>query len=184
MPKPSENYGKGEMIATALLVIDMQRDFLETSGRLALPAVIAKRTLEGVNAAVAHSVVAGEEVVYIVNAFRDGDWTNIFRKWAAIAGTPGAELDPRLTVASAYMFTKDRGDAFSNRALLDFLHERAIQMVTITGVYADHCVQATVRGALCNGFSVTVLADAIGSSSDVRVTKAIARFRQLGARVN
>ena len=171
------------MTDTALLVIDMQRDFLEHTGKLPLAEDRAERTLRSVNAAIADAVASGKAVVYVVNAFRDGDWTNIFRKWAAIEGTPGAELHPRLSIVSPHVFPKDRGNALSNPALLEFLRERKIVGLVIVGVYADQCVAATVKGARDHGFEVIVLQEAVGAVSDARAEAAVRRFRQLGARV-
>ena len=134
------------MTDTALLVLDMQRDFLGPTGKLSFSEERAERTLRNVNEAIADAVASCKEVVYVANAFRDGDWTNIFRRWAAIEGTPGAELHPRLSIVSQHLFPKDRGNAFSNPAQLEFLRERKTGAGAIAGVYADKCVAATVRG--------------------------------------
>jgi nicotinamidase-related amidase len=89
-----------------------------------------------------------------------------FRRRAALRGSRGAALDPRLHVVSPHYFAKARADALSSPALDAHLRARQVGRMVLAGVFADQCVYATARGALNRGYAVTLLADAIGAASE------------------
>jgi len=167
---------------TALLAMDLQRDFLSPAGRLP----IAERQIAGVLAAanlvLERCAADGVPVIYIRNAFRPLDPSNLLRNRAAIAGTPGAALEPRVVqVTPAKHLLKRRPDAFSNPALGACLAESGAEELLIAGVFADACVAATARSALRRGFKVTLLTDAIGAASDAARERAFASLGRSGA---
>jgi nicotinamidase-related amidase len=172
------------MDGTAFLVLDMQRDFLEDGGRLPVAGEQVASLLESVNALIEDAVAAGAPVIYVLNAFSPSDWLgNVFRHGAALEGSAGAELDPRLVVRGSVRFTKKRSDAFSNPELNAFLRERRIGQLIIAGVFADACVKATATAALRRGYRVTVPRDAVAAGSDGARLRALAAMDRMGARV-
>jgi hypothetical protein len=54
--------------------------------------------------------------IYIGNEFGKLDPLNIFRNFSAIRGTDGCGLDARLRMVGDIYFSKEEGDALSNRA--------------------------------------------------------------------
>jgi nicotinamidase-related amidase len=169
---------------TALLVLDMQRDFLEDAGRLPVARDQVAGLIASTNALIESAAASGALVVYILNAFPRSAWlANLFRRGAAIEGSTGAELDPRVLVRGSNRFTKTRGDAFSNRALEAYLRERGVERVIIVGVFANACVKATVRGALARGFGVTIVRDGVAAGDDRARRNAIAAMERRGALV-
>jgi nicotinamidase-related amidase len=165
------------MAESALLVLDLQRDFLEEAGRMPIARGQVAPLLDAANAAIDSASAGGLHVVYIVNAFPRSQFVlNFFRRGAAVEGTPGAEMDPRVHLApGATTIPKAQTDAFGNPALDVFLREKGVKGVTILGVFAPHCVRATARGAIRHGYRVTVLRGGVGAASDG------ARDRALGA---
>ena len=107
------------MSDTALLLIDLQRDFLETNGRLPVGGANADRVITTPLRLLNHALNLGWKLVFIKNEFAKNDWLgNFLRKNSAIAGSPGAEIDPRIPVpARAHIFSKAKSDAFSNPSL-------------------------------------------------------------------
>jgi nicotinamidase/pyrazinamidase len=168
----------------ALLVLDLQVDFVDPSGRLPISRDQISPVLAAANRAIAdangHLAVA-----YIGNEY--GFWNipgNWFRRGAAMKSSIGSALDSLVTrIAGAPYFAKHRGDAFSNDALERFLVSNDIGRVILAGVYADACIYCTARSAINRGYRVTVLADAVGAASDEDRRAALRSLSRLGVEV-
>jgi nicotinamidase-related amidase len=173
------------MTDTALLVLDLQRDFLENTGRMPIARAQVEPLIAAANAAVDAATARGEPIVYVVNAFPRSQWIpNLFRRGAAVAGTPGAALDPRVHIApGAATIPKEHSDAFTNPALDALLRERGIRRVVVLGVFAGACVRATVRGAIGRGYRASIVSEAIGAASDAARDRSIRRMVADGAEI-
>jgi nicotinamidase/pyrazinamidase len=161
---------------TALVVVDMQNDFADPAGSL---AVRGGEALVGrVNRQVAAARAGEATVVYTQ------DWhppsTPHFAKdggiWPVhcVADTWGAELHPRLTVDGEIIRKGANGEdgysGFTMRdpvsgeeiptPLEDMLRRRGIRRVVVCGLATDYCVNATVLDARRLGFETTVVVDA------------------------
>lgn len=168
----------------ALLVIDLQRDFLESGGRMPIAPSQVEPLLTAANGLIDAAVTHAIPVIYVVNAFpRSQRLQNFFRRGAGIAGTMGAEIDPRVHVVAGATFAKEQGDAFSNPALDAFLRAKSIVRLTLIGVFAPACVRATTRGAIRKGYRVTVVSDGVGARSDGARDRALSRIARDGATV-
>ena len=76
-------------------------------------------------------------------------------------GQPGWPVWPELgQAASEPTFSKSVGDAFSNPALGAWVDHEGATGVVLLGAQTDHCIAATVGGALARGLEVTVVGDA------------------------
>ena len=177
---------------TALLVVDMQNDFVDPAGSLYVAG--GEDVIAPVNQEIAWARDAGALVVYTQ------DWhppsTPHFAKdggvWPVhcVAGTWGGEFHPSLTVIpGADVIRKgtsgeDGYSAFSVRqpelrdgvpgpargnglhagtGLDDLLWSRGVSQVVIVGLATDYCVKETGLDALRLGFGATVVTDAIGA---------------------
>jgi nicotinamidase/pyrazinamidase len=74
-------------------------------------------------------------------------------------------------------------DAFTNPALDDWLREHDVGKIVITGLFAPHCIRATVRGALGRGYGVTIVSDGLGAASERSRASAIKKMQRDGATV-
>ena len=172
------------MTTTALLVLDLQRDFLDGTARMPIARAQVAPLLSVTNLLLDDAAARAMPVVYIVNAFpRSQHLLNFFRRGAAVVGTPGAEIDPRVHAVPGVTFPKESNDAFTNPALDSFLRERGIARVVVLGVFAPHCVRATVRGALGRGYEVAVVSDGVGAASPGARDRAVARMAKDGAQI-
>jgi nicotinamidase/pyrazinamidase len=166
----------------ALLVLDLQVDFVDPAGRLPISRDQISPVLAAANRAIAAANGGRLAVAYIGNEY--GVWDipgNWFRRGAAMKNSCGSALDPRVTrIAGTPYFAKHRGDAFSNDALDHFLVSNAIGRVVLAGVYADACIYCTARSAINRGYRVTVLADAVGAASDEDRRAALRSLSRLG----
>jgi nicotinamidase/pyrazinamidase len=162
--------------STALVVVDVQNDFADPNGGLAVDGGSAILPL--VNASVADALVGGAFVVYTQ------DWhpesTPHFAKdggtWPVhcVAGTWGAELHPSLDVAGPSVLKGSNGeDGYSGFTMRDpvsgetqptelegLLREHGVERVVIVGLATDYCVKATALDSAALGFETIVLAPA------------------------
>jgi nicotinamidase/pyrazinamidase len=166
---------------TALVVVDLQNDFADPAGGLAVAGGDA--IVEAVNRAVATARDAGA----LVAATQDWhpETTPHFAKdggvWPVhcVAGTWGAELHPsfRLPVDAPRVRKGQHGeDGYSGFTMRDptsgdarptelegILRDRGIERVVVCGLATDYCVRATALDAVRLGFEVVLLADAVAA---------------------
>jgi len=153
---------------TAVLLLDLQIDFLDIEhGKMPVPAADALRVI-----AVANAVLAGRSLpdalpVFIVNQFpATTTLGNFFRRGAAIVGSPGASLDPRIQVPpNARIFSKERSSAFSNKDLAPYLRNQCVGRIWVVGVMTEACVRATALGARTLGFEVGIAEAGIATNA-------------------
>ena len=101
-----------------------------------------------------------------------GMWRKYYQRWQ---NTTREHIDLRLLnlmpslarlVPPATVIDKTRYSAFAEPSLLRCLRERNADGLVITGSETDVCVLATVLGAVDLGYPLTLVTDAICSSSD------------------
>jgi nicotinamidase-related amidase len=136
------------------------------------------------NAVVEDAARRGIPVIYVLNDFPRRDFVaNIFRRWAALSGSRGAELDPRVRVEGDRRVLKHAANAFTNPELDRQLQELGVKHVVILGVFAPACVRATAQGALRKGYRVTVVRDGVAAGSDRARDRALRRLSRDGAEI-
>ncbi|MBV8850743.1 MAG: cysteine hydrolase [Methylobacteriaceae bacterium] len=169
---------------TALIIIDMQRDFLEPGGfgealgndvsRLAGAIVPCRKVLE---AARAHRML----VIHTREGHRpdlsDAPRAKIERGTPAVRigasgpmgrilvrGEPGHDIIPELyPISGEPVIDKPGKGAFYQTDLALLLQNHAVESLIICGVTTEVCVNTTVREANDRGFRCIVLADCCGS---------------------
>jgi len=159
------------MTQSATLLMDLQADFLASSGaRMPVDEQDAARVIATANAVLAGNVLSGSLPIIVVNAFPRAAWlANIFRHGAAIAGTPGAMLDARVRVKPGIkVFSKRSPSAFSNPDLEPYLKANAVTTLYVFGVFAEACVRATAVDGRRHSYAVVVPLDAIGTNSETK----------------
>jgi nicotinamidase-related amidase len=169
---------------TALVIIDMQRDFVEPGGFGAalgndvstLQAVIppCRRMLEAARALDMLVVHTREghapdladcpptKIVRGRGAVRIGDPGPMGR--LLVRGEPGHAIVPELApIAGEVVIDKPGKGAFCATSLDLVLHNRGIQSLIVCGVTTEVCVNTTVREANDRGYECVVLSDCVGS---------------------
>lgn len=153
----------------AMLVIDVQRDFLP-GGSLAVPNGDA--VIEPLNAYIRAFDTRDLPIIF-TRDWHPADHCSFMSaggRWPihCVQGTQGAAWAERLDVTPADRIvskgTDPRAEAysgFSETALESSLHELGVHRLFVGGLATDYCVLATVCDARANGFDVVVLADAI-----------------------
>jgi nicotinamidase/pyrazinamidase len=181
-----------EMEKTAILVVDVQRDFCP-GGSLAVPegdgvVPVLNRVMERTGVAV----------------YASRDWhpagSAHFERWPphCVQGTAGAELHPELALPPGARIVSKGTDpdddggysAFDgalpdHTRLADDLDARGIEHLVVGGLATDYCVKESVLDALRRGYRVTVLTDAISGidAEEGDSDSALEAMRRAGARL-
>lgn len=158
---------------TALLVVDLQRDFCSDDGALAAlgsdvspcRAVADRiaRFLPAIRADVA--LTAFFRLIYDPEKMSESQRERLIRNGRPIIcapGSAGSELFIK-PVPGDLIFTKHRYSAFSNDQLRRLLHERSITTVAVVGVDTHICVEGTVRQGYDLGYRMIVLSDLVAT---------------------
>lgn len=75
--------------------------------------------------------------------------------------TPGWALHSELLpVISEKVYRKTTTDSFHETGLLEDLHAAGVKDLVIAGMQSNHCIDATTRRAVQEGFNVTLVSDA------------------------
>lgn len=153
---------------TALIVVDMQHDFLAPGAPLESPA--GRDMLPTLNDVLRFCRRAGIAVFFTAHVHRpDGSDMGLFhdlyppiaQRQALIDGAPGAELYAEVErEPDEPLVKKHRYSAFYGTDLEMTLRGRGVDTVVTTGVTTEDCVHATARDAMFRDFRTIVLSDA------------------------
>ena len=168
----------------ALLLIDLQIDFLSENGRLPVGAANAGRVISVANSMVALFEEQHWPIVVVSNQFKVSDVIgNFFRRYAAVEGSEGGKMDPRVLVHEARYFSKSKSSAFTTPDFCEYLKTAGIGQVVICGVYAEGCVRATAFDAKRAKLDTVVLSDGISSNRKSKYMWALSHMRKRGIQV-
>ncbi len=167
----------------ALLLVDLQRDFLERPGLQPSPNELTGSIADVLGHARSVGMPVGHIRTRVDPAGHDRmpHWRNT-DTWACVAGTPGAEAPPPLAALSAEpVFYKQFFSGFADPGLDAWLQERGVRELWVLGIYTHGCVRATVLDAYERGYDVTVVDDCIGSTDllHARITRDYLRARAI-----
>ncbi len=169
---------------TAVLMMDLQRDFLEhEGGRMPVEPQGATAVIDVANRVLAKRLLPEAFPILVQNEFPRSDRVgNFFRHDAAIAGSPGMAFDPRLQISRfPEVVKKRRPSAFTNPTLESMLQEHGVRNLYVLGVFAEACVRATARDAIARGYAVHVIEDAVASNSELKRRFGLWAMRRAGA---
>ncbi|MBN8867116.1 MAG: cysteine hydrolase [Solirubrobacterales bacterium] len=170
---------------TALLVIDMQRDFVEPGGPKVVPG--AKEVVPAVASAVERMRSKGDLIVWTVRAY-SADGSNVEaarrpefqRRPYAVSGTEGADLVAGLEPKSDdLILVKPSYSAFFRTDLDLKLREAGVSKLVACGVDLSRCVRATLTDAVSIGYESSVLAPAVASRDDQALNSNLADLTDL-----
>jgi nicotinamidase-related amidase len=150
---------------TALIIGDMQNDFVTESGTLVVPS--AEGTVPTIRNLLDLARESGMRVVFVQDTHRDGDpeweiWGEHCREgswgWQVVDGL--APREDEVTIR------KPRYDAFYGTQLEHMLRVWGVDTLVICGTVANICVHYTASSAAMRWFNVIVPSDCISSFND------------------
>jgi nicotinamidase/pyrazinamidase len=179
------------MTGSALVVVDVQRDFCEGG---ALAAANTLSLLPPLQRLIVEAKRQGTLIVFTQDwhpanhsSFKanGGPWPV-----HCVAGTPGAELMPPLQ-ANAEDIVIRKGVAvngagysgFDETSLRSELQGKGVTRVGVAGIATEYCVRATALDALKANFDTTVLEDLIRAVQEKEVPHVLAELREVGVKV-
>jgi nicotinamidase-related amidase len=166
---------------TALVVVDMQRGFLDPGEAMEVPP--ARDTVAAIRSLLAlfrgkrlpvvfTEFVYSEEVPLLVGRLhpehqpaKPGAPRGFgLPSSSCLEGTPSADTVPDLTPRPGELVVRKRGyDAFAGTALDPALRVRNVTSLVVAGTMTDICVLATVIGAFHREYRVTVVEDGVST---------------------
>ncbi|MDT4903665.1 MAG: biuret amidohydrolase [Pseudonocardiales bacterium] len=170
---------------TALLIIDMQRDFVDPDGyfgSLGIDLTMYDETRPRLAALLAAARRHGVLVIHVQNTALPNRMSDSppqirfnlrmherARRGAAplrytIPGTPGHEFIEELTpLGNELVVPKYRSSAFWGTNLELLLRSNGVRTVVVTGCTTEGCVESTARDAMFSDHYVVVADDCVGS---------------------
>jgi len=153
----------------ALLVIDMQNDFIKDSSEYSCQ-MLDNNLIQRVKRLIEFSREKEIPIIYTQHSIRPdksnaevGEPEDIR---ACIVRTNGWEIINELKpYRSDYILKKDKYDAFYGTELGYLLRRDEIDIVIICGVLTNNCVRATAEGAHYRGFKIIIVKDCCGATS-------------------
>ncbi len=153
---------------TAMIVVDMQNDFVASGAAMETPA--ARAAVPKLADALKICRDAGIKVIYTAHVHRhDGSDMGLFddmhppiaNRAALVDGTPGVDIYPELAPASGeHVIKKHRYSGFFGTDLDMILREWGVDTVIISGTTTENCCSATARDAMFRNYRVVFLSDA------------------------
>jgi nicotinamidase-related amidase len=168
---------------TALLVMDMQEDFLGEKAKMPIAREQIPALTAVVNSLIDEFERNGQPIIYIKSEFPKIALGNRIRHHAAIVGSPGTNIYGKIRISGKVVFSKKKPNAFSNPEFEKYLIENQVSQLVITGVYAEQCVLDTALAALDRKYQVKFVRNGVGSLSEQAVNKACDKVKKRGAEV-
>ena len=157
------------MNKTALIVVDMVRDFTDPQGLVFYPQ--NREILPRIAEAVERFRAYGATIVFMQHCYRAGKLEKnlVNMRPNCIEGSGGEEIDPMLPVDAVhdYVIKKRRYSAFFGTDLDLVLRENHVENVVVVGTKTNCCIRATVTDAYYLDYHVIVPRDAVATNSDV-----------------
>lgn len=157
---------------TALIVVDVQKDFCE-GGSLAVPggeaAAIAISDLIA-SARGAYALVVATRDWHIDPGEHFSDQPDFVQRWPVhcVAGTTGADWHPKLRLPEDTVvvskgqnraaYSGFEGATDEGTTLAELLRQEGVEAVDLVGIATSYCVKATALDAVEQGFATRVLA--------------------------
>lgn len=166
--------------SSALIVVDMQNDFVRAGAPLEVPD--ARETIE------VHQQLIGwfrdRRRPVVFTRFVAGPRPTLIWNWSPVIAPPTcccwpgfmrsyldvegerecvAVIDELAPLPGDHQVDKYGYSAFHRTRLSDLLHAGAVDTVVITGTVTQICVEDTARGAFHEGFKTAVVSDAVSS---------------------
>ena len=166
--------------SSALIVVDMQNDFVRVGAPLEVPD--ARETIDVHLELLSWFRAHSRPVVF--TRFIAGPSPTLMWKWSPMIAPPVcccwpgfmraygdlegerdcvAVIDELAPQPGEHQVDKYGYNGFHRTRLTDLLHASAIDTVLITGTVTQICVEDTARGAFHEGFQAAVISDAVSS---------------------
>ncbi|MFH2118513.1 MAG: isochorismatase family cysteine hydrolase [Candidatus Paceibacterota bacterium] len=161
----------------AILIVDMQRDFLDSDGKLAESGQdisMMQATIDPIKELITKARRKGLPIIFtqMIDGLKYRDEVGKYRfsfkekqeqKICVLEGTAGTELIGILPQDQDTVIVKHNYDSFHETELENLLKEKNIKTLIIVGVKTNACVETTIRTAYHDGYFVIVPEECVAS---------------------
>lgn len=156
------------MAETALIIVDMVRDFTQPDGKVFYPQ--NREILPNIRKVLDDCRSHGCLIVFMRNSYREGKFDKNLETMRVncIEGTGGDEIDPALPVDSKtdYVIKKRRYSSFFGTDLDLVLRENHVHNVIVVGTKTNCCIRATVTDAYYLDYNVYVVKECVATNDE------------------
>ncbi|RLF42138.1 MAG: isochorismatase [Thermoplasmata archaeon] len=148
---------------SALLILDMQRYFLDPKSHAFIPSapIILPRIKM-----LAKLFEDRNLPVFTTRHLNSDDNAKLMKTWWRDMIREDNPMSEIISDFSSYtMIVKHQYDAFYNTSLEENLKERKVEQIVVTGVMTHLCVESTIRSAFIRGFTVFLPIDGTATYS-------------------
>jgi len=144
---------------SALIVLDMQKYFLDESSHAYIPA--AKPIITGINYLIHAFKQSGNPVIYTRHLNTEKDADAMSRWWDDLikVGNGFSSIMDEFETSKCLVIKKTQYDAFFQTDLENILKNLEVRRVVICGVMTHLCCETTARSAFVRGFDVFFTVD-------------------------
>lgn len=153
---------------SALIIIDMQRYFLDESSGAFIPA--SRAIIPGVAKLIDLFSQEGLPIIFTRQLNTDADAGMMSAWWKGDlirADDPLSEIIPEFDLSQGTVIEKSQYDAFYKTPLEGILRQRDVSQVVISGVMTHLCCETTARSAFTRGFEVFFTIDGTATQNEV-----------------
>jgi nicotinamidase/pyrazinamidase len=180
---------------TALIVVDLQNDFADSSGSLYVWG--GERMATKLDAAIEHRDPPGNaDFVVATKDWRGDHPGDHFDVWPVhrVASTWGARFHPAIDAAAgidqvfykgelAAAYSGFKGTAANHESLDAYLKSRGVADVTVVGLATDYCVKATALDAVRLGYNTALDLEFCAGVTPETTEAAIAEMQTNGVKI-
>jgi isochorismate hydrolase len=151
---------------SALLILDMQRYFLEDSSHAYVPS--AQAIIPGIRELIKEYTAKSLPVILTrhLNSTRNA---RLMAKWwkdLIHEENPLSEIVKELRASNGIVLNKSQYDAFYDTSLEDILKRKGVKQVVICGVMTHLCCETTARSAFMRGVEVFFTVDGMATYNE------------------
>lgn len=171
--KKMEGYSKADRFpfspeSSALLILDMQRFFLDEKSHAFVPS--SKAIIPNIRKILNVYRKSNYPVIFTRHALKKDEEPGIMGEWwndVVREDNKYSEIaDVLKPLKHEKTIRKNRYSAFYSTGLKDFLRNRNVKSVVVTGVMTNLCCETTARDAFMNDFFVYFVADATATINE------------------
>jgi len=151
---------------SALLVLDMQKFFVEDSSHACIPS--ARAIIPNINRLISLFKQFNLPVIFTkhINTNENAGLMGIWWKDVLAKESPYSEIIDDINTSDGIVIEKTQYDAFYGTDLENLLKEKNIKYILITGVMAHLCCETTARSAFIRGFQPLFVVDATATYNE------------------
>ena len=153
---------------TALLIVDMVRDFTDPDGKVFYPQ--NRQIIPNIRRLLEAFRRRDKVVIFMQHRYRKNKPERNLKMMrpCCIEGTAGVEIDAELTpLDTEYVIPKRRYSAFFGTDLDLVLRENGVRNIVIVGTKTNCCINATALDGSYREYGIYVVSDCVGTDDEV-----------------